>query len=414
MMQKSLSDCTESEYSKSAVNNSKDHSVWKIVNLNDIVHINKSSINPKKEFFDDEFTYIDIKSIENGTGKINDIKKLKGHEAPSRARRLIYADDILMSTVRPYLKGFCIIPPEHDKHICSTGFAVLRAKEHIYPKFVFYSLFSDFIIDQCKKMMIGASYPALNMTQVKNIKIQVPFDGENPDLTKQKLIAEKIEIIFKSITKNEKLRHNSLEKTNKLYDTILNKIFEDSEKNDDFRWVKIEDSINKKSKFKLGKLKSEEYFDQGTYPIIDQGKEFIVGFNNNESLLYNGKLPVVLMGDHTLNIKYVDFRFIQGADGLKILIPKDKILARYLYHMIKFVRPNVKKYSRHYKIIKDLLIPLPFKNNQIDTEKQFDIVNYLDELEKKIKQLENFQDIQLQKFTHLRESILNKAFKGQL
>jgi len=135
---------------------------WRWVRLGEVCKINKNSRNPAKEIPDKEFLYIDITSVEGGTGEIKEIKKILGENAPSRARRVIHQDDVIMSTVRPYLKAFAVIPPEYDNQICSTGFAVLSCNSEILPKFLLYALFSEVVIEQCNKMMIGAHYPALN------------------------------------------------------------------------------------------------------------------------------------------------------------------------------------------------------------------------------------------------------------
>lgn len=182
----------------------------------------------------------------------------------------------------------------------------------------------------------------------------------------------------------------------------------------DWKWITVENCLDKKAKFRLGKLKSKDYLENGDYPIIDQGKKFVIGYYNDETLLYDGKLPVVLMGDHTLNLKYVNFNFIQGADGLKVLIPKEGILAKYLYYMLEFAKPEVEKYSRHYKIVKNLYIPIPYKENHPDIEKQQKIIVKLDMLNKKLNELFRLQRLQIMKISELRDSILNKAFKGQL
>ena len=74
---------------------------WKWVKLKDIVEVNKFSVNPQKDFPEKKFVYIDISGVEKGTGSIKEVKILLGKEAPSRARRLVHVNDILMSTVRP-------------------------------------------------------------------------------------------------------------------------------------------------------------------------------------------------------------------------------------------------------------------------------------------------------------------------
>ena len=87
------------------------------------VHRRNPSENPN-----DIFNYVDISGIESKTGKITEIKSLLGFEAPSRARQIIKKKDVLISTVRPYLRATALVPETLDNQICSTGFCVLRSK----------------------------------------------------------------------------------------------------------------------------------------------------------------------------------------------------------------------------------------------------------------------------------------------
>uniref|UniRef100_A0A7C2P9M1 Restriction endonuclease subunit S n=1 Tax=candidate division WOR-3 bacterium TaxID=2052148 RepID=A0A7C2P9M1_UNCW3 len=147
---------------------------WKVVKIKDIAEINKESVDPSKKMPDKTFLYVDIDSVEEETGKIRNPKRILGKEAPSRARRVIHVSDVIMSTVRPYLRAFAIVPKELDNQICSTGFAVLSCKNNIIPYFLLSVLFSDKTIIQCNRMMVGGQYPALNQSQVAEIKIPLP------------------------------------------------------------------------------------------------------------------------------------------------------------------------------------------------------------------------------------------------
>lgn len=186
-----------------------------MVILDEATYVNKSSVDPKREFPEKHFTYIDIDSIENEAGVIKSAKTIRGEKAPSRARRLVKYDDVIMSTVRPYLKAFAVIPKEYDGEICSTGFAVLTCKEIITPPYLLYTLFSKSIIDQCKRMMVGAQYPALNTSQVKNIKIPLP------PLPEQKKIAEILSTVNEAIQKVDE----AIEKTERLKKGLMKELF---------------------------------------------------------------------------------------------------------------------------------------------------------------------------------------------
>ena len=156
---------------------------WEVVRLGDITEINVESINPPKETPAKEYYYIEIDSIQDG--KIKSVKRIIGKKAPSRARRVVRENDVIMSTVRPYLKAFALVPKKYDGQICSTGFAVLRCKKDlVIPEYLLYNLFMDRTIEQCNRLMVGGQYPALNQSHVEQLKIPLP------PLQEQQKIAE--------------------------------------------------------------------------------------------------------------------------------------------------------------------------------------------------------------------------------
>ena len=76
------------------------------------------------------------------------------------------------------------------------------------------------------------------------------------------------------------------------------------------------------------KTKQKEYEEVGQLAIIDQGKKLIGGYTNNLNMQLECTLPVIIFGDHTCAVKYVDFSFGAGADGIKVLSPKDEVLPK--------------------------------------------------------------------------------------
>ncbi len=107
------------------------------------------------------------------------------------------------------------------------------------------------------------------------------------------------------------------------------------------------------------KLLRSQFKATGKYPIIDQSENFIAGYYDDESMLIHLEKPVICFGDHTLVLKYVDFDFILGADGVKILVPIDAIDTKYLYYVLKTNPIESRGYSRHYTYLKELKIPHP-------------------------------------------------------
>lgn len=185
---------------------------WGLLKLGQIAEINKESRDPVRELPNKELMYIDIDSVENETGIIKVPHHVLGKDAPSRARRVVHTDDIIMSSVRPYLKAFALIPEKYDNQICSTGFAVLTCLRHVVPLYLLYALFSKRTIEQCKRMMSGGQYPALNTAQIAAITVLCP------PLTEQTRIAEvlgtvdeAIERVDEAIEKAERLKRGLMQ-----------------------------------------------------------------------------------------------------------------------------------------------------------------------------------------------------------
>ncbi len=83
------------------------------------------------------FRYVDISSVDNQRKSIVEAKTIVGKEAPSRARQMIRANDVLVATTRPNLNAVAIVPPELDGSICSTGFCVLRSNGQVVQEYLF-------------------------------------------------------------------------------------------------------------------------------------------------------------------------------------------------------------------------------------------------------------------------------------
>jgi type I restriction enzyme S subunit len=107
------------------------------------------------------------------------------------------------------------------------------------------------------------------------------------------------------------------------------------------------------------KILSSSYLQNGIYPIISQDDKLISGYWNDFDAVFKVEKPVVIFGDHTRVVKYIDFDFVLGADGVKILLPKYFIDARFLFYYLKSIDLVSLGYSRHYKLLKELQIPIP-------------------------------------------------------
>ena len=124
-----------------------------------------------------------------------------------------------------------------------------------------------------------------------------------------------------------------------------------------WEYIPFENCLEKtKIKFKLPK---KDYKESGNYPIVSQEASLISGYHDDISYIFKVAKPIVVFGDHTQALKYIDFDFIVGADGVKILQPKKIINPKYFYYVLKALMPKTTGYARHYKLLKKLDIPVP-------------------------------------------------------
>jgi len=144
------------------------------------------------------------------------------------------------------------------------------------------------------------------------------------------------------------------------------------------RWEKLGDVVNTITA--PSKIKRKDYKKIGKIPIIDQGIDFIAGYTD-ENLETIKKDDYILFGDHSEHIKFVNFEFIQGADGLKILKPKNSDNAKYIYYAFQNFYKKHHNYKRHWSFAKETIIPIP----PLEIQKQ--IVEILDKFDNLINSI---------------------------
>ena len=129
------------------------------------------------------FNYISLDHVD--AGRLLNYSRESFATAPSRARRVLRTDDVLMSTVRPALQGHLLFSDQVPNAVCSTGFAVLRTNRQLCdPRFLFAHLFGDVVGAQVQKLLAGSNYPAINSGDVGKLRVTCP-----PTVAEQHAIA---------------------------------------------------------------------------------------------------------------------------------------------------------------------------------------------------------------------------------
>ena len=157
-------------------------------------------------------------------------------------------------------------------------------------------------------------------------------------------------------------------------------------------------------KTKVGRrnqIPSKDIAPAGKYPVVDQGQDFISGYCDDKQRLIDFDLPLIIFGDHTRCFKYVDFPFVLGADGTKVLAPNRKLFdPKFYYFALMALELPSRGYNRHFKFLKEHKLPLP------TLPEQRKIAAVLSTVQKAIEQQEQI----IQTTTELKKTLMQKLF----
>jgi type I restriction enzyme, S subunit len=366
---------------------------------------------------DDEFDYIDVSSVSNEKFQIEETQRLMGKDAPSRARRLVLANDILFATIRPTLQRIAIVPENLDRQVCSTGYFVLRPSVELDHRFLFYWLFTPAFMGEMEARQKGASYPAVNDSDVRDQIISFP------PLAEQQRIVGILDDAFDGIATAKANAEKNLQNARALFESHLQSVFAQlGDEWGDKQLGEVADiqsggtpSISQKAYwggeiawYSSGEL-NETYTQDPERTINDQGLA-----NSNAKLFAKGSLLIGMYDTAALKMSILDRdgAFNQAIAGLK---PNDKINAEFVLHAINADKPRlllerrgVRQKNLSLGKIKEIMIPLP------SFAAQCDVVRRLCGFQAETQRLESLYQRKLTALDELKKSLLHQAFSGAL
>ena len=140
-----------------------------------------------------DFIYIDVDAVNNKLNIIDNPKKISIDNVPSRATRKLHQNDILFSVVRPYLRNIALVDDTYKSAIASTGFYVITPGVGYFPKFLFYLMLSNYVVDGLNTFMKGDNSPSINNSHIENYLYPLP-----PFKEQQRIVAQ-IERLFEQL-----------------------------------------------------------------------------------------------------------------------------------------------------------------------------------------------------------------------
>lgn len=149
--------------------------------VDQVADVAKNKRDPGKNT-DGTFLYLDISSVDVISGSIVTPQEVDCVDAPSRARKVVCAFDLMISTCRPTRGAIAVVPPKFHDQIASTGFSIIRAKRGINPFYLHFALRLPSSLEQFRKWSTGSSYPAILDEDVAKTLIPVPSPEEQDEI----------------------------------------------------------------------------------------------------------------------------------------------------------------------------------------------------------------------------------------
>jgi len=337
---------------------------WEVVKLGEVAEVTSGGSAPQGEkyFINGHNPFVRVQHIDNTSHRIVSYDLITDEAVIHYRLKKFQRGTIVFpkSGASVYLEKRAVLPI--DAYLVSHLCAVNTTKVDVMQQYLFYAL------ENVKLASNKADgYPTLNLSEIK--KTPIPL----PPLEEQKAIAYVLSTVQDAREKTEKV----INATKQLKKALMKHLFTYGPVSlEEAELVNLKETeiglipedwevtpfreITGRNRYHAGKVKQSQYRSKGKFPVVDQGQDFIAGFCDEADKVYSGPLPVIIFGDHTRIFKFVDFPFVLGADGTKLIIPDSiKCNPRYMYYALLNIDIPNRGYNRHYSILRGEKLPLP-------------------------------------------------------
>lgn len=270
-------------------------------------------------------------------------------------------------------------------------------------KFVKYAF--DILQRDCQKISQGTAQDNLSWKKLSTIKFPAPA------IETQNKIVDILSVYDDLIANNQKQIRLLEEAAQRLYkEWFVDLRFPGHEDAaiidgvpEGWKKERIGDLIGKVIRSK--QVKTAEYLNKGAIPVIDQSRDFIAGYTNDPETIVDIGCPIIVFGDHTRILKYIQFPFAKGADGTQLIVSANENMPQsLLYCSLIAVDLSNYHYARHFKYLKEESILVPSK----EIADEFD--RYVTPMLLQVQQLRNIAD----KAAESRDRLLPKLMNGEI
>ncbi len=386
-------------------------SIWTTKPIRDVI-MKTPTFDPRKKP-EEIFSYVDVSSVSRVELKITKAEKLKGKNAPSRARRVISKGDVIFATVRPTLKRIAVVPEYLDGEICSTGYFVFQPKPEINNRYLYYFLQTDSFMGEMEKLQSGASYPAVNDTQVKNQLINYP------PIPEQKRILAILDQAFAEIDQARANAQQNINNVRELFESYLQQVF--SQRGEG--WVeKTVGEIGKVSMCKrVLKKQTSMLGDIPFYKIGTFGKTANAYISNDvyqefkDKYSFPKKGEILISASGTIGRRVVydgEPAYFQDSNIVWVENNEKFVLNEYLYQFYGVCDWNASKGATISRLYNDDLRRIKISFPSIIQQEK--LVEKMVKLKEQTQTIQLYYQNKLDLLDQLKKSILQKAFTGEL
>lgn len=313
--------------------------------------------------------------------------------------------DLLITTRGTY--GIPYIYKEYDKFYFADGNLTWLKDfdDKLDAEYLYYWINSYEGQKKIDAIAKGTAQKAVPIALLKEIEIVIP---ENPIQKKVVVILKNYDQLIENNKKQIKLLEEAAQRLYKEWFIDLRfPGYEETEIIDgvpkDWEKKLIGDIIGKIPRTK--QIKTSDYLSEGAIPVVDQSRDFIAGYTNDKDSVVNLGIPIIVFGDHTRILKYIQFPFAKGADGTQLIISdKDNMPQSLLYLSLKAVDLSNYHYARHFKYLKAEIILVPTQ----EIGDKFDRI-----VSPMLNRIQKLRDI-CNKSSQARDRLLPKLLSGEI
>lgn len=287
---------------------------------------------------------------------------LRAVPSDKRKAKLLQTGDIILENSgggpKQPVGRVCFFAGDHRDHVAGNFCRRLRANHNlVLPRFLFWRLFYLHSVGETGRFQTQT-------TGIRNLQFRLyaQQEIELPSISEQRRI---IEILDQADALRKRAREADV-KAARILPALFLKMFGDPATNP-MGWPTT-DFFGVFDDVTAGhtKVQARDFQPSGAVPIVDQGQDYIAGYTDDKSIAHMDPLPVIVFGDHTRTFKYVDFPFVLGADGVRVLSAKDGINPLFAYWNCRMLEIPSAGYSRHFKYLKEKRFMYPAANRQSD------------------------------------------------